>query len=696
MNKFRRMGRLIAASTTTAVALSVVPFASAQNGGIVEFSVSNITDFHGYLESDIADPETGEFADDVYAGDVMGAAYLAALVEYVNQDQEYIVTTSGDNVGGSAFVSAISDDQYTLEFLNELGVDVSATGNHEFDRGIDDLLGRITDSSEYPILGANVYRDGERALESHHIVTTGSGVNVAFIGTVTQNTAAKVSPAGIEGVEFHDPVAETNTVAQELKDSGQADVVIALMHEDARAFASGFSTDVDALLGGDTHQPYSGQIERGDNLPLYYAQSHEYGKLLTDLDITYDTRAGELVDITVNQYDATDVVEFNLEPDGEVAATVAEATAQADELGALPVAEIEHPFTRGSNPGGEPGSNRGVESTLNNLLAEASRSSMEESAGRPIDLGFMNAGGVRADLPAGEVTYADAFAVQPFGNSVAYGTLTGADILQALEDQWKGPEEGRPRLSLGVSDNFSYAYDPEAGQGERVIQATIDGEPLDPEAEYTVAMSTFLFEGGDGFTSFANVGNLVDVGYMDVQVFIDYLEANPTVAPRAAQSDVGVSVDGDVTAGENITVNLSSLNYSSEGEPRATTVTVELGSATETAEIDDTTTEADAGFGEVGRATVELTVPEDYAGEPLIITTDAGTEVVAPVELPDDNGTSGADRGSSAPAGSSADGFVGLLLGALAGLAGALGVVQFFLPNAVEDIQAQINNLIGR
>src|SRR5699024_11248341 len=96
-----------------------------------------------------------------------------------------------------------------------------------------------------------------------------------------------------------------------------------------------------------------------------------------------------------------------------------------------------------------------------------------------VDLGIMKAGGVRDALPKGDVTFQDVLTVQPFGNSIAYGTLTGQDILDALEAQWQ-PESSRPRLALGLSAGFEYAYDPTAEQGQRVISATLEGEELEP------------------------------------------------------------------------------------------------------------------------------------------------------------------------------------------------------------------------
>ncbi|MGP5632217.1 bifunctional metallophosphatase/5'-nucleotidase, partial [Corynebacterium casei] len=122
MSKFRRFGRLLAATTVSATIVVGAPVAFAQEGDVVDFSVTNITDFHGHLSF--------EETEEPGANSEMGAAKLKPLIEYVNQDQEFIMTTSGDNVGGTAFVSAVANDEPTLDILNLLGVDVSAVGNH--------------------------------------------------------------------------------------------------------------------------------------------------------------------------------------------------------------------------------------------------------------------------------------------------------------------------------------------------------------------------------------------------------------------------------------------------------------------------------------------------------------------------------------------------------------------------------------
>ncbi|WIM72366.1 hypothetical protein QP028_14855 [Corynebacterium suedekumii] len=243
-------------------------------------------------------------------------------------------------VGGSNFVSAISNDEYTLQALNAAGVDVSAVGNHEFDQGQDDLRNRIVPASDYPVLGANVYRNGERILPAHDIQER-NGVRIGFVGTVTPQTANKVAPSAIEGVEFRDLVAETNQVARELIDGDQADVVIALMHDDAASLAAGFDTDyVDAVFGGDSHVVYESQT------PIIAAQSGEYGKILTDIDFTFNPTTWEITAAEITQYDLAAAQATGATPDATVAGIVDQARAQADVLGAEQVATLANLLPR--------------------------------------------------------------------------------------------------------------------------------------------------------------------------------------------------------------------------------------------------------------------------------------------------------------------------------------------------------------
>ncbi|WP_284784219.1 bifunctional metallophosphatase/5'-nucleotidase [Corynebacterium rhinophilum] len=668
--QFRRIGQLVAATTVTAVALSGTHALAQEN--MTTISVTNITDLHGHLEDGLSDPAK--------AGDEIGVARLQSLIKQVNEGQEFNLTSSGDNVGGSAFVSAISDDKYTLEALNAMGMKVTAVGNHEFDKGTEDLTDRIEPASDYPILGANVLKDGKPLLDASHVEEI-DGVKVGYVGTVTQNTKFKVSAAKIPGVTFTDPVEATNKEATRLKESGEADVVVSLFHEDAEEYAKGFNKDVDILFGGDTHQTTQGTVKRDGALPLQWAQGYEYGKLLNDADITFDKAAGKAKSIDLKQYDATAAAQ--VEPDADIAGIVKKAQDEAEVEGSKSAGTVETDLFRGSDEGQKPGSNRGVESTLNNFIAEGQRYAMSKQVGEDIDLGVMNAGGVRADLQGGDVTYKDIFEVQPFGNSVITAKVSGKDFITALENQWQ--EGSRPRLAMGLSNNVQVVYDQKASHGQRVKAVTVNGEPLDPNKDYSIALSSFLAssdseKGGDGYFEAGSIKDKNDVGYMDAQAMIDYIASGESEV-RKGQGQIGAHIDGDIVPGKEITVDLSSLNYTSEGDPMAKTVTVKLGDEEVSADIDNSKQEGDDQFGERGRAQVTLTVPEGLTGsQNLEITTGAGTQAILPVELGE------ADGSPKIPQGSSFGGAAPAIVAALAAGIAFIGLNPQVLPAPLRAI----------
>jgi len=680
---FRRAGSLIAATATTALVLSGTTVAAAdENGNVVNIRVANITDFHGRLEANLTKNKETK-AVTPKKGDEMGAANVAGIINYIRKENpNTVVTTSGDNQGGSAFVSAISEDKHTMEFVNAIGTHGTAVGNHEFDEGYKDLIERINPGTNDKQLGANIFRkdNGERDVKPYEIVEV-EGVKVALIGTTSNLTVAKSNPANVADVDIKDSAEWVNTEAKKLKDNKQADVVIALIHDDAAERAPKLDKQyVDFLFGGDTHV-----LALDTEAAVPYAQSWEYGKTVTDLDFSYNKSTGEFSINSVAQHDATSLVALDIKPDEKVAAIVDDAKKEADVLGAAVVAKIDADFKRGSNPGGEPGSNRGSESTANNMIAQSAVAALSKFLNQDIDFGIMNAGGVRADLAAGDVTYQDAFTVQPFGNDISLATLSGAAIKEMLENQWQTEEaaasSGRPRLDMGLSDNVSYTYNPQAERGNRILNVTINGENLDLEKDYTVAASSFLLDGGDDFIDKTKVKNRNDVGYNDLEAFNDYLRSGEAKV-RAGQKDVGVVLpEGGLKPGAN-QIHLTSLSYSSEGEPKAEKVTVKIGDATATADVDNAVTDADNGLGEQGRATVTIDLPAGANGEQTLqITTDAGTDVSMPVTV---GGAKQDTQGSSVN--------VGGILAALLGVLGLGSVIFLFLAPQIDAIFGPIAN----
>lgn len=648
--------RAVAVATACAAAALGTQVAAAQEPA--RFTISNITDFHGHIE--LVTDKNGNVTEP-------GAERLKCAVDRATAGKASAFVSSGDNVGGTPFVSAILDDAPTIDILNAMGLEATAVGNHEFDKGTADLRDRIMPESNFPTLGANV--DG-LDLPPYWIKEM-DGVKVAFIGTVTDDTKNLVSPGLIDDVSFRDAVTVTNQLADELTASGAADVIVALIHEGAMETKT-FSPNVDVVFAGHSHL----EVPPTGTQPLV-VQAGSYSKNLANVDLAYD-RATDTVTVEKAEVLGVDQIADCLTPYPEIAALVQEAQAAADVEGSKVVAQSPAAFYRGKNEGGDSGSNRGVESTLNNLLAEVAKAGITKNTTVTADIGVMNAGGVRDDLPAGEITYKDAFSVQPFGNDITYTRLSGAAFKEALEQQWKDPAADRPVLSLGVSDNVSYTYDPKAPQGSRITSVTVDGQPIDPAKEYVVAGSTFLLGGGDNFKAFTKGTPLPSAGFIDVTAFNEYLAGTPDLAPRGGQSNVGIHLPEAVRAGEEVTVELSSLMYT-QGET-AQKVTVELAGATATADI--TPDFGPAGYGEAGTATVTLPVPADAAGQQVLrVTTDAGTDVTLPVEV------SGGD---------SNDFLTGSAVGSSAGVFSVVAVVFGLIAAAAPLIADRVRPILGQ
>lgn len=607
--------RAVAALVLSGLTIAGQPVAAAQTTPVT-FNIAGITDFHGHI---VTDEKTKD----------PGAGVLACMLPVAAGGNEQLFVSSGDNIGGSSFTSALLNDAPTIKALNAMGLDVSAVGNHEFDAGYADLSGRVNDLADFEYLGANV--NGETPELAPYAIKEISGVKVAFIGTVTATTADKVATAGISGITFDDPWQVTNATADKIKAEGAADVVVALIHE-GFSTPEQFSNSVDIAMAGDSHLIENQVIDRQDGSKFALVQANHYGKSLADLDITYDAAAKKITDIKADIIDYDRIIaQCGTTPVPAVQQIVDAAVAEAKVRGDEVVVTIANNFYRGADSTGNVGKNRGNESTLSNLIAEAQKQYLAANTTVKPDLGVMNAGGVRDDLLQGDVTYAEAFNVQPFGNELTYGTYTGKQLKLALEQQWKDNDGGaeHPMLHLGWSDNFAYTYDPSKPWGERVTAMSINGAPVDMAKEYVVAGSTFLLGGGDGFTAFGTKDSkFPNTGIIDVVAFIGYLKSNPHATPRGGQSNVGVTFGAPLVAGQSVKIDLSSLIYTMD-EP-ATTVTVKIGDQEATANIDKTIVD---GLLDSGKATVELILPIEGPKPVLNIKTDAGTDISMPVEI---------------------------------------------------------------
>lgn len=653
MMRFRLSARLLCATTTASLTLAGLPLALAQTDDVAQLTVSNITDFHGYWNPTQRVP---------------GAAHLKCAVDKAAEGRNHVFTASGDLIGASPFESMLLDDAPTIDILNLMGLEVSAVGNHEFDQGAADFSERVVPAAQWQYLAASAETVGGT---KDYVVKELDGVKVGFIGTVTADMPNLVNPSSISGITWANPVETTNRLAGELKRSGEADIVVALVHEGGLR-ASEFTKDVDIAFIGHSHQV----IRDSDSEPVLI-QAGENGKNLANVDLSFNRATGELIFDKVELLDA-DAIRACDTPQPEVDAIVNAAVEAASEEGNRVIGRAGADFYRAGDQ----------ESQLNNFIAEATQWGVTQNSSVKADIGVMNAGGVRAELEAGDVTYAEAFAVQPFGGENTYIELSGADFTAALEQQWRNDPD-RPFFPLGVSDNVTYTYDPTAPVGSKIQSVFIDGAPIDPAATYIVAGSTFLLSGGDSFSAFTRGSEQTNLGYIDLNALVEYLGAHDNPLPRTSQSNVGVHISQPLRAGTTATIELSSLLYA-QGET-ASSVTAALGSASATAPIAPARPSVgDASANELGTATIELAVPAGISGtQQLRITTDAGTEAAVDVEILDADDDSDGTVDDSVGAAPLPEGIIAKLSG-LIGLFAALpsAIVEWIAGRSAKSVQA--------
>jgi 5'-nucleotidase len=528
------------------VPLSVV---GAAPPGTVDVQILALNDFHGNLM-----PPSGS-AGRVGTIEAGGVEYLATHIRQLEaQNPNTVVVSAGDLIGASPLISALFHDEPTIEAFNLIGLDFNAVGNHEFDEGITELLrmqeggchpvdgcqdGDPFNGAEFQFLAANVVWNNipkPQTIFPAYKIRSFAGARVAFIGMTLEGTPLIVTPSGIADLNFLDEAETVNALVPELKKKG-VETIVVLIHEggqpalgtgynDCNAGISGAIVDivnnlddeVDVVISGHTHQPYNCTIDG-----KLVTSAFSFGRLVTDVDLVIDRATGEVISKTANNVIAArDVAKA-----ADLTALVGKYDSLSAPLANRIIGSITSDISRTNNAAGE--------SALGDVIADAQLAATAPAGLGDAVIAFMNPGGIRADLvyagsPVGEgdgnVTYNEAFTVQPFGNSLVTMSLTGAQIEALLEQQ------AVVNRILQVSQGFTYAYSASGAVGDRVDPASIqlNGVPLDPAASYRVTVNSFLADGGDGFTTLlAGTGRLG--GAVDVDALEAYFVANSPVAP---------------------------------------------------------------------------------------------------------------------------------------------------------------------
>ncbi|MGE0386299.1 MAG: bifunctional UDP-sugar hydrolase/5'-nucleotidase [Gammaproteobacteria bacterium] len=597
---FRRFATALTCVSSLAAGVLPMPVAAATR----TVKVIALNDFHGNMES------PGEFGiqpggpgSEIAKRPAGGVEYLAAYVKRLRAgNPDSVVVSAGDLIGASPLVSAFFHDEGTIETMNRLGLDFNAVGNHEFDEGSAELLrmqkggchptdvntckgervGTPTpfEGAKFQFLAANVVSKatGRTIFPAYGIRKFGR-TRVAFIGMTLKSTPDIVTPAGVAGLAFRDEADTINALVRKLRRRGVKAIVV-LLHEGGYQGVSNipagtppdnFMNDckdalqnptvspivgivarmddaVDLVISGHTHTGYNCRLPNRVGRGIPVTQAGAFGRALTDIDLTIDTRTGDVIhvtahNLTVDRTDAEIAAEVTANP--TIANIVAGYRNEVAPLAGQVIGTIAATVSSVTNAAGE------IEA--GNLIADA-----QLEATRPAHLGgaqiaLMNPGGVRSPgLPCSrcgigpppvthDVTYLEGFTLQPFGNSLVTMTLTAQQINDVLEQQFPGCNGQIRQNVLQVSNGFSFSWNDSAPPCEKIVDATLTaydalGNPLvtdhivaggtvrNPERTYRVTVNSYLATGGDNLSVLTGGKQLVG-GALDIDALVAYLAA---------------------------------------------------------------------------------------------------------------------------------------------------------------------------
>ncbi|MFE6751676.1 bifunctional metallophosphatase/5'-nucleotidase [Kitasatospora purpeofusca] len=575
-----------AAGLVGTVAMPSAAQAATAKPKTVNLQLLAINDLHGNLEPPAGssgtireiDPATGQPVN-TPAG---GIEYLATALRQARiPADDSITVAAGDLVGASPLTSALFHDEPTIEALDKLGLDVTSVGNHEFDEGSAELLrlqdggchptdgcyeeGRTFKGANFNYLSANVTNEKTgKPLLAPYWVTKSQGVKVGFIGVTLEGTPNIVTAEGVKGLKFANEVSTINKYAAELKAKG-VNSIVALIHEGGLPASSTYNYDcgaagegisgpivdiakkidpaVGAIVTGHTHNAYACTIPDPQGVPRSVTSAASFGRLYTEIDLKLDKTTGAIVRPSVKA--ENHIVRRTVEKAPDMTDLISHYSKLAAPIANRPLGYIAADINgRGNNDPEKP---------LGDVIADAQQAGLAAADKGGAQLAFMNPGGIRSDLVYkqsgaegdGVVTYGEAFTVQPFTNMMQVKTLTGAQLIQLLQQQVSGSNDAAPKI-LQPSKGLTYTLDMRNKGADRVVVDSIrlNGAPIDEAAKYRVAANEFLAGGGDGFPAFA-AGTDKLVGASDLDVFAAYLGANSSAAaPLKAPAQDRIKVIG--------------------------------------------------------------------------------------------------------------------------------------------------------
>ena len=441
-------------------------------------------------------------------GKSIGLAEMTAAVKTVKaKNPATLWLDAGDTFHGMPMIT-IDRGENLVPLLNAAGIDAMTAGNHDFDYGTAQLQ-KLVKMLKFPLLDANVVRkDNGKPLFKPYKIFKFKGITVGVFGLTTPETAYMTNPTNVKTVEFLNPVEVSREMIKTLRP--KCDVLIAVMHMGVDA-ESEFTSEriaretdgIDLIVDGHSHTALADGLRIKDTLIVQTGcYEHYLGRA------TIDVENHKIISKKAELLDAADVKAINPTPDKKILDDLKVANAEANKLLDVVVAHSDRELT----------SNRPLvrrnESELGNLAADAFRWAAKS------DIAIVNGGGLRADLPKGDITKRNTVDIFPFGNTLRIAEIKGSAVRAMLEHS----VEHYPASFGGFLDvsGMTFSYDPTKPAGHRVKEILVDGQPLDDDKIYTIALGDFQTAGGDGYTMLTNLKIIGELGTFE-EILADYL-----------------------------------------------------------------------------------------------------------------------------------------------------------------------------
>ena len=501
--------------------LALAPYAFAQ--GPITITILHTNDTHAHLEP--FTPFKGE--------EQGGVSRRFTLIKQIRAEGgNVLLLDAGDVFQGTLYFNQY-EGQADLWFMNKMGYDAMAVGNHEFDKG-QEPLAKFIDGANFPVLSANLDCSGSDLLRDKikpYVIKEIGGEKVGIFGLTTEDVKI-ISNVG-EGVEVLDPIETAKKVVAELEAQG-VNKIIALTHigyEKDKELAA--SVDgIDIIVGGHSHTllgdmegakgPYPTVVNSPGGDPVLIVHAYKWGSYLGRLNVTFDAEG------KVTEYSGQPIfVNASIESDPEFDAKLAELAAPLEELKKKVIGQAAVDLD------GEREHVRTMETNLGNLVCDAM---LWKTADDNTQIAIQNGGGIRASADAGDISMGKILEILPFGNTLVDLDLTGAQIIEALENGVSQIEEVKGRFPQVAG--LRYTFDPRKPVGSRIVKVEVwdkaSGQyvPIDPNATYRVVTNNFLFGGGDGYEVFKQGTNVYETGVLLSDALAEYIAAHSPVSPK--------------------------------------------------------------------------------------------------------------------------------------------------------------------